>query len=347
MKSASEILTIRPSDARSLFPGDAIAIRKAYRQLAAAWHPDHCCDKRAAQIFAHLTSLREAALRIVQSARPTLRERTYHAAGAKTCRMRFYSEQPGPLGDVLVGRSHVVYEAPEAFGDIVEAEAANIRSLAFAGPEMAAEMKRFLPAFDRVVARSGIKASVLDKPRDAVLLGDLLRYMGGRLEPVHVAWIVSGMLNLASYLHWRGLAHCAIACETVFVDPQSHAVMLIGGWGFATHYGARPAAIPERTAAAIPRLMLKGELASPDIDLGLIRATACDLLATPGGGGLVLAPDIPSAMRDWLLLPPAQHAYEDYTRWQECLARSFGLRKFVPFSTTAADIYRQKTNFGA
>jgi len=340
MTSAEEILALRDKEAAALFGGD---VRKGFRKLAAEWHPDRSRHPRASEVFARLTALRDVALGrkpLAASSAKAASGRIYRTADGRTVKANILSASAGPLGEVLVGRSTLSYEYPEEFADVAEAEAARLKAgFRFADDAMRREMERFLPQLERTLEADGKRVTVLRRPADAVLLSDLTAHMGGRIPAVHVAWIVSGMLNIASYLNWAGISHGSVATSTMLVCPQFHSVILAGGWGFATEFGKRPPVLPERTLSAVPRLALPGELPDPSVDLQLVRATALEMLGCPGGGGLAFDRETPAPMKNWLLLPPLADAFADYAGWSRCLDESFGKRRFVDMGVAPSDVY--------
>lgn len=245
----------------------------------------------------------------------------------------------GPIGDVIITSNTVAYETVTGFEDVAEAEVQAVESFKFASDTMRKSNERFLPKLKRRIDAVGVSVSVFDRPADTVLLTDLVRHTGGRIPPKHVAWIVSSLENMACYLAWSKVTHGAFSAENILVSPSMHSIILVGGWGYATLFGQRPKALPERTLSLVPRLAIKGELADPTVDLALIRATALELLGTSGSGGLALMKDVPDAMRMWLSLPPRENAFEDYASWEKCLVESFGPRKFVKMEVKVADVY--------
>jgi hypothetical protein len=200
-------------------------------------------------------------------------------------------------------------------------------------------IKDFLPRLERRIEAVGTSVNVFQRPPDTVLLTDLVRHMGGRIPPVHVAWLVSCMENMACYLAWAGISHGAISADNILVSPEQHSIVLVGGWGFSTQFGSRPAALPQRTLSLAPRLAVAGEVVAPSLDLSLIRATARELLGASGGGGLAMMSDIPAPLRTWLSLPSENNAFEDYKSWERCLTASFGPRKFVRMEVHPAEVY--------
>jgi hypothetical protein len=89
----------------------------------------------------------------------------------------------------------------------------------------------------------------------------------------------------------------------------------------------------------VPRLAIAGEVATPKVDIDLIKATAQEILGAPGGTGLKMMADIPDPLIDWLLSPSSDNAVAEYKGWMETLHRAFGQRRFVDMKVVPADVY--------
>jgi hypothetical protein len=334
--SVEEILSVTPSDRARLFPGPADEVRRAFKRLATRWHPDVCADPRASEVFAHLVRLRDAALgpaRPATTVTRTLRTRDGRALGLSPLSM-----VPLDTGELLVGRRSLtwVYRADAA--DLAEAGAATIAGFRYADDRMRKQMTPFLPTLDRrIPLADGGEALVMARHPDEVLLADLLRVKGA-VPAAHVAWIGSGLLNIACWLGWAGLVHGAISPETVLISPETHTVRLMGGWGFATKAGARPTALPGRTLALAPRLAVKGEVVDARLDLELIRRTLRETLGDPTGGTL-LRGGAPEPIGRWLVMPPQAEATKDYAAWLAVLERVWGKRRFIRWDLRPDAIY--------
>lgn len=344
--NAQQILALKIVDAINIFPGDEDAVKRAYRKLVKSWHPDVNKTAQARDVFSHLTKLKDAALNRVGVAKPRaelLMTKEFMRAGRGSSggyKFKYQAKRSADLGDVFIGKSSLAYEIPDGFDDIAGAERARLQNFKFGDKAMETEIKRFLPTQKEFwdLGDNGI-VSVIDRPVEYILLADLLNHYEGKIPAVHVAWIVSSLMNMACYLKWAGLCHGAISMANILVAPKWHSIMLVGGWGFATEFGGRPAALPERTTSLLPKLVVSGATVDEKVDLQLIRATAQELLGCPGGGGLHMNADVPTAMREWLLLPPADGAFKDYAGWSTCLDKSYGKRKFVEMNVTPADVY--------
>lgn len=344
MKQAVDILKV--TEAKELLPGDTAAkVKKAFRALVQQWHPDHSSDPMAREVFDHLMRLKDQAINRlnVGAAKPSvsdLKERFYETTNGKTFRFKYVKAHQGDLGDILVGKSTISYEVSEEFSDVSQAEQSAISNFKFADAGMRSEMEKFLPKLKERWQTNERVITILDKPADTVLLSDLIDHMGGKIPALHVAWIVSALENIACYLNWNGIAHGAISPTTVLVCPEYHSVILAGGWGFATKFGSRPIALPERTTSVLPRLALAGETVNERVDLELIRATALEMLGAQAGGSLSFDKETPVGMKEWLQLPPSKTAPADYRSWMACLEKSFGKRKFIEMGVTPSDVYK-------
>lgn len=343
--NAAEILSIGEGEALTLFPGPKSLIKKRFRELAQAWHPDVNADPQALKVFSHISRLHDIAAGKSRPGATISRPspaKTWKLEAGGEISVRAKAVHRGALGDVIVTNATVAYETVAGFEDVAAAEITAVNGFRFANDGMKKGMEKFLPSLKRSVSAVGVDVNVFVRPADTVLLTDLVRHMGGRIPPVHVAWVVSSLENMACYLHWAGLSHGAISTDNILVSPSMHSIILVGGWGYATPFGSRPKALPERTLSLVPRLAVQGETVDSKVDLALIRATAQELLGSSGGGGLALMKDVPEALRMWLSLPPREDALEDYSSWEKCLVESFGPRKFVKMEINPADVYAAK-----
>ena len=334
MLDASDILSTPPSGARSLFEGLG-GTAAGFRRLARDWHPDVNRSPRAAEVFAHLMALRTAAEVGTRPARDAVR--SLRGTDGRTFEMRHLRARTFDAGEILVGRTSLAYLVAPDFDDL--AEAAAKRRPAFADAAMRREMERFLPA--ALGAQETTSGRVLTYARapGQVLLADLVAHLGGTVEPVHAAWITSGLMNLCCWLGWAGLSHGWIGPETVLVSPSEHTVSLTGPFLFAARIGARPAALPERTLSALPRCALPGAEADARVDLELARLTVREALGDPGGGKLLAGKAVPRDFALWLSAPPAAAAAGDYAGWERARQRAFGPRRFVEMKVSPVDVY--------
>jgi hypothetical protein len=203
------------------------------------------------------------------------------------------------------------------------------------GGRMPRVVKSFATA-DRLVV-------VLGKTADQVLLRDLIAHCGGRLDPKHVAWIVSDLESIASYLGMPsvGVVHPAFGPDTLLVSPKFHSVTVAGGWWYAAAEGTKLTAAPGRAVAHIPPAILSAGSAGARAMLEMVRLTACEALGHSGPVLVQRDPLVPPPLKRWLLDPPMETAVDDYKSWGVAREASFGPRRFVELAVDPEEIYRR------
>lgn len=342
MQTADRILGTDVGQAGSLFPGDVAQVRKAFRAMAKEWHPDLNADPRASAVFSHLKKLSDAAIRAAAGATArvaTGAKETFVRADGSKLAVRYARRHPTGFGEAFIGAHSLTYRFDAEWRDVAEAEEARCLGFPYADKAMEAAVSRYLASLERRIdlAGGGVLL-VFRRPADTVLMTDMIGHLG-RVPAVHVAWIVSSMMNLACYLQWAGLVHGAIAPENVLVRPERHSLVLVGGWGFSVKSGERPVALPRRTLEMAPCMGVKGQVADHALDLDLVRATGRELLGHSAGGGIRMDREVPGPMADWLLAASDGDAVSEYGEWTRVLEASFGPRKFVPMGMVPTDVY--------
>lgn len=338
--TAAEILAIPADEPERLFTEDAEAIKHDFRRLALQWHPDTCREAKASSVFEHVRALYDLArVRLETGTWKTPGLLCITGAHGKSYRIRYRKSRPFEIGQEFLGERVIAWQIPAADRDLFDNAVSIISAFRFSDDAMRKEMSRFLPAIRKSIPGDAASTLVLDKGADLVPLRDILNLMGGKLDPVHVAWILSGAFNIAAYLSHTGLVHNAIGPDTLFVSPATHAVALIGGWWYAAPKGERLHAAPARTISLMPSDVARAKTADHRTDLEAIRLTGRELLGDPTGMRLARMPTIPSSMSNWLRQASAGNARGDYAAWKDVLNSSFGKSRFVPLDVDIADIY--------
>lgn len=327
-ENPAELLALPPERARELFAGDRAARDRRFRALAARWHPDHRDTPEAAQVFAHLLVLRDAAARID---RP-LEQRLVATTDGRRFRLGWRARRPSDGGEMLLGDRTVAHCIPAELDDA--AARADALLLPFADAAMEAAITRQLPRRLATLRTADGMIFVERKLADEVLLRDLMRL--GPVEPRQAAWIATRLVNLTCWLQWAGLSHGAIGPDSLLVSPAEHSLALTGPFLCAGAFGVAPTLLPERTLAAAPRYAAPGALLDDRLDPELARLTVRELLGDPAGTRLLADPGFPAPFAQWLLMPTADGARTDFPAWERAREASFGARRFTPWDVDTA-----------
>jgi hypothetical protein len=340
--TAEALLAIPAVQPERLFSGDDEADKKLYRSLALGLHPDR--HPANAEAFKHLGVLKAARDRQIAA-------NTWRGAGVQTLQLtsgrrldiRFQRRYAFELGTLLISRRSIAYLFGEEHHTLYAHGIRAIQSFRYANQAMRTEMERFLPRIQLQAQTAAGPVVVISKPPDVVRLRDALDHLGGRMDPRHVAWILSTLHNLGAYLRWAGLTHNAIDLDSYFISPHAHSGMLLGGWWYARPAGERMTHLPAASAGVWKTITPAGAMASkaatPRLDRELIRHVGRALLGDRGGTRLLRDPTLPDALRRWVTTPGADDGIEDYRNWARAREAAFGPRRFVEMDLTPQEMY--------
>jgi hypothetical protein len=312
-----------------LFPGDPEQAKKLHRELAKRWHPDVNPGMPVQEVIAHINELYRVTLDKLTSEQwegpMTLELQT--KSGPLV--IQTLASSTFPLGQTVVC-AEALYYLISATHQEYFAQAVKVPShFMYAGDAMRKEFSRYLPNITRTTTlKDGRLLLQVAKTRDLIRLRDILTNVGP-LDPKHVAWMVSSLLNLACYFSYAGIVHHDISPDTYFISPEFHSGALLGGWWYVRHSGDPVKVVPKRTYDAMPFTAKTHKVASTWTDLELIRVTARESLAHDG----------PKPMMAWLHKTNTRSAREQYEEWTGVLKESFGPRRFVKWDLTNDQVY--------
>lgn len=332
--TAADILKIR--DPAALFAGDAAAVKATFRGLAKLWHPDRNKSPEAVAVFEHIANLRDIVLKGEVPQPIADNTRVFTSDKGATFRLRFLTRHHIDAGEVFVTSRAIVYRIEKENEDL--ANDAVLFTPQFADDRMRESTARCTPQFIRRVDTEQGTLLFYKRTPDQILLADLLGSQGP-IEPVHAAWMISGMANLGAWLTWATIAHGDIGRTTLLISPKYHSVALTGPLLYRTAFGVRPRALPERSLGAVPRMAIAGVTIDAKVDLELIRLTAREILGDAGGAGLLRRPDVPRQVAMWTMTPPAKNGVADYASWERARDAGFGKRTFVEMKIPPGAIY--------
>ncbi len=313
---------------RDLFPGDEAAIKAEFRRLAFQFHPDRNHDPLASDVFAHIELMKKQALN--RGARPS---EVFVREDGTSFRMEYLRRSIGQGCTVFTGMTRIAYFIPKENDDL--GRDAVMHSWKYADKKMETEMSRFIAPMVRQERLKNGRLVIFARNKDQILMRDLMDLEGLPIEPVHVTWMISRMINLCCYLEWSKISHGAISPEFLLVSLDMHSVSLCGPVLYKSEFGKRPTALPNRTMKVANWFTNKNAESDSKVDLALIRQTALELLGETGGARLRSNPKMRKEITNWLLSPSAKTALDDYKNWET--AR--GDRRFAEYGKTAQVIY--------
>jgi len=339
--SAEEILKIDIMSPEKLFSLDGFALE--LKRLQGKWHPDVNANPLANDVFVHLMALAETAkARIQTNSWNGLASLKYTVTGGKTFRFTYRQFRTFELGRMYIGSKYVLYVIAGENKDLYENGVKAIKNIKYNSAKFENEFKKLMPSIVRNDETDIGYVVVMNKPKDAVLLQDLIDFLPNKiLPPKHTAWVVSSMYNIAMFLNHMGITHNSILPSTIFVNPKEHTCMLLGGWWYSAKIGADLKAIPAKLIKILPSELLVDKKADSRYDAQAVKAVAIGCLGDPTlvGSKLLFNKDIPNEMVNWIRAPSNSPMLGEYSGWIATLERCYGKRKFTTFDYDISQLY--------
>jgi hypothetical protein len=339
-----------PKDVFGELGGDAqAALKRRYRELAAAAHPDQNPHRAAEahEAFQQLQSWHAAAQRQLAcgayGAAPSL-----DVAGRRHRYTSYVAPVRGDLCDLFraeAGGAPVLLKLARQprNNDLVDAEAGALRQIdrELAGQAVRAHFPTLVEQFAvRDQAGALRHTNVLREERDFVSLEAVLQAYPRGIHPADAAWMFNRVLAALGTAHGLGLVHGAVTPAHVLIRVSDHNGMLVD-WCYSVAAGAAIKAICPRYADdAAPEIRARLP-ATPATDLYMAARCMARLLGGSGSSAELPA-SVPKPIRALLqacLLPSPQRragdAWQVYDDFREILQRLYGPPRFRPFQMLA------------
>lgn len=339
--TATEILAIKVEQPEKLFTVDNLTTEK--RRLATKWHPDKCKLDQADQVFAHIQNLFKSAEDHIEkncwNGPATLQ---YTTKDGSTFKLKYRRVMELEVGKMYIGMKHLAYVITPDYEDLFRNGIKMINNIKYPKPKFEEQFKRQMPNVIKASETNIGFVVVMEKTDELVLLKDLLDYLpNNKLDPRHVAWIMSTLCNIACFLELNDIAHGAISPSTFWVSPKHHSGVLLGGWWYARPAGEKLLALPAESINILPKEVFVDKVGKTTYDRKLIKALGLECLGDKSHSGSTLLRDssIPSTVLNWLRGANQPTAVDEYSKWGKARDDGFGPRKFVDLIVDINQIY--------
>jgi len=340
--TADQILAINIASPERLF--SLAGFTMEIKRLRGKWHPDLSSDPKANDVFVHLMKLASVARTRIATNSWALKAQVTFTDNStqKSYNFKYKKMHTFELGKMYIGDTHVLYLLEDSYNDLYENGLTYIRSIRYPDSKMKKEFERFLPNVTFSAKTNIGNVVLISKPKDAILLQDLIDAIpGNKIDPIHVAWIVGSMYNIATFLDFIKISHNSILPSTVFIDTKKHGVFLLGGWWYATKSGNDIKALPSQIVKMLPAKILTTKKAKSIYDRQAVKGLGVFCLGDPTFVGSKLLADktIPLQLVRVLRTPSGDDAIKEFSGWYQMLKSVFGKREFTKFNFDTSNIY--------
>lgn len=341
--NASQILAIPLDEPERLFK-DHNNLKHELFALLKAWHPDVNKDPNASSVATHINALyARATVLAAKGSWQTPNLLILKGKDGRERRIAYRARRSFELGLLYIGETIATYVIDRKHENLVLSGLRAIGTIRYPDESFRRSLEQYFPKVEHYFETDDSFVICMRKRKDEVLLSDLIVHLGGKMDPKHVAWVLSCLFNLASFLHISKMTVNGIEPQTVFVSTPTHSLSILGGWWYGANFGKPMTSLPPAVYRLAPRKLINAKKAVSFLDLESIRAIGRTALGDITGTSFRMNADIPKPMASFLILPSSYNAVQDYQAWSDTLKDSFGPRKFVKLEVTMDDVYPRGT----
>lgn len=317
-----------------IFPRDISQIKTVYQQLVRKYHPDVSgLERKAAdQLYIRINRFYQEAENRLQDINKTIRvSKEFVTASGVTKRISYLRESSFELGVQYIGSSIVSYEFFGNGKKYAENARENLGTLKYSDSGMADEFSKCVPKFvDLLDLKNGNSLLVLEKAPGYFRLQDILNCYPDGIPDRHVAWIVSRLLNLCCFFKSLNLSSNGISLDNCFINPEFHALTLVGGWWYSVGIGEPMLGTKKEIYNLMTPLLKTEKRGSSLTDIESVKYL---------GRYLIKNQPVPDSFEAWLNGGSTLSPFEEFQRWDDSLTESYGSHQFIPMELAEADVY--------
>lgn len=339
-----DILKVKLEKPELIFMSDSeIGLKNIYRKMSALWHPDkHITDKKdTAKVFVHIKTLYESSLKKLEDG--TLGKGLsikFTTQDGKSFIFKYQKERDFELGKVYITNEYVAWCFLPEYKKNAKEGLERIKRLKFADDKMKKEFIKYVPEISKTLDTNDYFIVVMKKDKGFLNLKDVFDYYG-KMEPKHMAWVVSTMYNLGCFLKYNGIMHGGITLENYYINPENHEGYVLGGWWYSKVLGEKLDMLSEVAVDVAPVSLINSKKAQEGLDLEMIKLAGRIMLGDSTGVYLNKNPALPKRLVSWLRDASLGNSFKDYDIWMnDILKESFGVRRFIKMDITANDVYK-------
>lgn len=341
----SEVEILKAKKAGDIFSNNSTKVKNEFRELAKVYHPDINKSPAANTVFIKLNELYNKALDLIEKNEWESSNTLFltHSANKRQYKINFLSEKSFELGKFYICKNTIIYILDNGHEKYYNNFLRQVAKIKYDSPRMKDDFSRYLPQIDmHFIDTLGRYCIFLKKTEDVYLLSDISDYYKGFMPAVHVAWVMSRLLNLCCYLQHIGIVHNGISLNNCFISPKYHSIMLLGGWWYATDYKA-PMIGTQKEIFELMTVKDKGTKTSNYItDLESSKFIGRKLL----NSSIKSLVDFrktgtPKPFINYIFNGSEPNAINEFIQWSNVLTDSFGPRKFIEMKISDNDIYAQ------
>lgn len=324
-----------------LFTGTSDEIHAKYRTLCKIWHPDiNPGNTLAIDVFKHIGDLYKKAINMLNiNGGITLEENTIflkRTDNNKTVKIKYILKTEFELGLMYISKTIITYIIDSNHEVLFDNAIKTLKYIQnINNPDLKEQFKlsitEYLDSFKTIDNKLVL---ICKKEKDEIFLPQVLNYFNNKIDPKHVAWIMSRLYNMVCYLDHNKICNNGLLTNSFVINPKLHTCRVIGGWWYSVRINQKMIGCPIEVYNLLSDITKENKLGNIKTDLDSIRLIGRELLGDKYGSTLRISKIAPEPMLTSLMMPSTKSPIEEFKQWDITLTNSFGKRKYINMEIT-------------
>lgn len=324
---------LKANNCSDLFSNNPATLKEEYRFLSAKYHPDSNKDPRANEAMAKISILYDKAKKIFnQNIKSKDRNFIIKSKSGKVYNETFLYSHKFELGIMYITNDKIFYLLDSKNKRYFDNMIKSVSNIKYANDKMKDVFSKLVPTIIDSFEDSTGKffVIVLSKTEDVFPLELFIKRFDGKLDPKHSAWIISRLCNICCFLKFQGITHNGISIQNLFVSPKFHSIMIYGGWWYTVPNDCKLIGTQKEIYDLMSIKSKANKVGMFSTDLECVKYI---------GRNLTKYESIPIDYRKFLEGGSSDDAIKEYQKWNICLDKSYGERKFIKIEVNPLEIY--------
>ena len=303
-------------------------LKNKYKEICKIVHPDICKDPDANKAFQKLQEFYNEALAAAGTGYwESSKQVILHTKENHTLRIPYLDKYEFELGTYYVCNKHIIYIIENRFKKYVDNMKDSLKKITFEDKKMSDYFSPRLPnMLPNYTTLDNKYVVIIEKDSDEYPLRAVVKNL--TIEPAHLAWMITRLLNLTMYFNHIGLAHNGLSLDSCFINLDTHAISIKTLW-YAKPLNQKMIGAPQEIFVIMSPKAKSEKISDTITDIETIKAF-----------GRSLDKDCGKAMKQFFMSGSGDPLNE-LQKWDNTLAADFGTRKFVKFIYNPYDIYKK------
>lgn len=252
-------------------------------------------------------------------------------------RMDYIDAWQFELGECFIDHRNVVYLLAPKYRFFAENMKRQLQTISYEDDAMELNFSPTIPhIFKEFETLDKERCIIFKKQQDTYPLKNILDYFGGEIDGKHIAWIISRLLNIETFLNYNNLVHNGISLNNCFINPKAHVMMLYGGWWYTKPVGGLMVGTNTDVYSCLANITKETKESNTFTDLESIKLIGRKISGLHATGFSV----IPDSMYSFLTSKSSTDPRVEMSKWDDAKKEAYGKPKFIEMNLDPLKIYK-------